>query len=323
MADPLDPLGVLSTTRRVVERARFVRIDADAVAQTAAALVDQQVAPPDWSHELHWSDGREALANYILVLDATNFCFWGEPRWRVAYRGRRYDGYWALAAALKRALERGVPLTDAGYLAAISRDEVASIFAGEGEIPLLDERVAILQETGRVLRDRYAGRFSQAIEQAGRSAVSLVRIIAEDFPSFRDVAYYDGEPVYFYKRAQILVGDLAGAFGGRDLGAFEDLDALTAFADYKVPQVLHHLGMLRYAPELRDRLARRALLPAGSPEEVEIRAATIWGVEALRRALAERGRPLAAYQVDWLLWNAGQSLPADALPYHRTRTIFY
>lgn len=323
MADPGDRLGVLTTTRRVVEQAQAVWIDHDAVAQVAEAFAARQVTPPTWNRELHWSDGREALANYILVLDAVNFCFWGEPRWRIEYAGAVYDGYWALAASLKRALEQGVPLTDASYLAEITRDDVATIFAGEGEIPLLDERARILRETGSVLAERFAGRFSDAIATAGRSAVALVDIVTNAFPSFRDVATYRGEQVRFYKRAQILVSDLYGAFDGSDLGAFDDLGELTAFADYKVPQVLHHLGILRYAPALHDRLARREEIPAGSPEEVEIRAATIWGVEELRRALASRGHALDAYQVDWLLWDEGQRLPAGTLPYHRTRTIFY
>jgi hypothetical protein len=36
--------------------------------------------------------------------------------------------------------------------------------------------------------------------------------------------------VFFYKRAQIFVGDLFGAFGGQGLGAFHDIDQLTMFA---------------------------------------------------------------------------------------------
>lgn len=325
MAFDTDRLGVLRTTRAVVDQAQLVRIDHDAVRQVARDLAERQVSPPSWDHEFHWSDGRDALANYILVLDALNFCFWGEPRWHVSYQGRLLNGYWAFAVAIKRALERGVPLTDADYLAAMTRERLADIFAGEGDttIPLLDERVAILRETGQVLRDRYQGRFALAIEAADQSAVTLIKRVTADFPSFRDVAYYRGVEVRFYKRAQILIGDLSGAFGGADLGSFDDLDQLTAFADYKVPQVLHHLGILRYAPELIERLRRHELLAAGSPEEVEIRAATIWGVEELRRALTALGYTIAAYQVDWLLWEAGQELPRNVLPYHRTRTIYY
>ncbi|HEX7103134.1 MAG TPA: queuosine salvage family protein, partial [Nitrolancea sp.] len=139
-----DSLGVLATTRRVVDLAAAVRIDAPAIEALAERIARHDLTPAVWDSTLHWSGAPDATANYILVLDALNFCFWGEPRWRIEYAGAVYDGYWALAASLKRALEKGVPLTDAGYLAEITRDDVATIFAGEGEIPLLDERARIL-----------------------------------------------------------------------------------------------------------------------------------------------------------------------------------
>ena len=113
------------------------------------------------------------------------------------------------------------------------------------------------------------------------------------------------------------------SFPGAGLGALDDMDKLTAFADYKVPQVLHHLGVLVYDVELTHLLRQCIEIPAGTPLEVEIRAATIWGVEAISEALARRDRPLAPYQIDWALWQLGQDLPPDVLPYHRTRTIFY
>ena len=37
-----------------------------------------------------------------LINDALNFSFWGEPRWRVHFEGQVLDGYWALAACLRR-----------------------------------------------------------------------------------------------------------------------------------------------------------------------------------------------------------------------------
>ncbi|MGH6912311.1 MAG: queuosine salvage family protein, partial [Geminicoccales bacterium] len=60
----------------------------------------------------------------MLVLDALNFCFWplpgsAGPRWSVTYRGVTHNGYLALAAALRRAVERGVPLADQEYLSSL------------------------------------------------------------------------------------------------------------------------------------------------------------------------------------------------------------
>jgi hypothetical protein len=318
-----DSLNVLATTRRVVDLATAVRIDATAVNQLADRIARHDLTPAVWDSALHWNGAPEATANYILVLDALNFCFWGEPRWVVTYQGERYNGYAALAAALTRALQDGLPLTDAGYLATINEADLATILAGEGSIPLLPARVENLREAGHVLQARFDGQFGNLIRASGGSGIELVQRVVDAFPSFRDVATYAGAEVHFYKRAQILASDLHGAFDGRGLGAFHDLQRLTAFADYKVPQVLRELGVLRYSTELSALVDAQVELAAGSPFEVEIRAATIWAVEELRQELQRRNVDLSAYQLDWTLWQFGQDLPAATRPYHRTRTIFY
>jgi hypothetical protein len=333
LVDPSrDPLGVLGSTRGVVQQARLVHIDRDALAHTAAALVDVPAPPADWSAELHpVAEDPTTLANLVLVVDALNFCFWNvpggaRPRWRVTYGGQTYDGYWALAAALRRAREQGVPLHDGDFLAAVGDDDVAAILRGDPgseEIPLLAARAAHLREVGAALRTRWQGRFACAVQAAAGSASRLVQEVLAALPCFRDIALRDGREIRFYKRAQILVADLHGAFAGAGLGAFADLHGLTAFADYKVPQVLRRFGVLVYEDALAAAIARYALIPPGSDAELEIRAATIWGVELLRQALAQRDRALPSYAVDWALWRAGQALPADAAPYHRTRTVYY
>lgn len=60
--------------------------------------------------------------------------------------------------------------------------------------------------------------------------------------------------VFFYKRAQIFVGDVYGAFGGVELGSFRDIDQLTMFADYRVPVVLREMGVLQYSQELAQQV---------------------------------------------------------------------
>ena len=101
------------------------------------------------------------------------------------------------------------------------------------------------------------------------------------------------------------------------------MDKLTSFADYKLPQVLRHLGVLHYAPALARRVDQKELIDPGSPEEVEIRASTIWAVELIRQELAHSGKILKAFEIDWILWHMGQDLEFRVKPYHRTVTVFY
>jgi len=325
----VDVLGILSSTYHVVEVGENAWIDEEQLDLLAEQWTQDSneatIAPPSWYDRYHFYDGTERTVNWILVLDAMNFCFWSEkdqPRWQVNYKGELLNGYLAEAAALTRAVEEGVPLWDAQYLSTISAEDLATIFRGEHTIPLFEQRLQNLREVGRVLLEHYDGQFTNAIVQVNGSAVQLALLLARHFPSFHDVTLYRTQTVRFLKRAQICVADLFSSFSGTGWGAFSDIDQLTIFADYKLPQVLRHYGVLVYHPTLAERIDNQHLIAAGSEEEVELRAATIWVCELLRRAMLRRGSATTAAQIDLRLWLLGQQ-SADMKPYHRTRTIFY
>ena len=318
-----DPLDVLKTTAYVVEHAHHVQIVPDAVKRAANALVDEHVEPPAWDYEHHYFDGTPRSVNYLFLLDALNFCFWGKPRWQVAYKSEQLDGYWALAASLKHALETRPEFAEADFLARITPQELTEVLTGRGRIPLFTERWRNVRELGSVLKNLWEGEGARLVECAEHDAPRLAQMVAENFSSFNDIAVYDNHEVRLFKRAQIVVTDLWGAFGGKDWGQFDNIDTLTAFADYKLPQLLRAWGILRYAPTLARKVDAQVELAAGSPEEIEIRAATLWAVEFLREELAARGRALWSVQVDWILWNASQGKFKGIRPYHHVRTIYY
>jgi hypothetical protein len=317
---------VLKTAQNVAEKSRQVRIEKQALVRFSQKLVEDRIEVPPWNCLYHFCGRSEEMVSYILVLDSLNFCFWpesGEDTWEIQYKSRKVSGYYALAASLKEAIDSGVPITKADYLAKLSLDTLKEILRGQGELQLLEQRHKILNELGRVLLEEYGGEAHKLVGTAGKSAINLARLLAEKLSSFQDVAQYLGHKVFFYKRAQILAADLYGAFDGTQWGGFVDIDELTAFADYKLPQVLRHLGILRYAQSLARKVDQKILLEQGSPEEVEIRANTIWAVELIRKELEGMGKGLRAVEIDWILWNMGQHKEFKARPYHRTVTIFY
>ena len=330
-----DELGVLKSTRDVLEQGEHVWIVTDGIERISnqwlhehSSLDGQQTSLPTWDTSYHFYDGTARTVNWLLLLDALNFCFWaekGRQRWRISYKGETLNGYWAEAASLKQAVEEGVPLWDAAYLSTISENAVASIFRpieGSDPIPLLEQRIANIREVGRVLQEKYDGQFIQAIQQAHGSAVALVQLLARDFSSFNDVVLYRNHEVRFLKRAQICVADIYSAFDGKEWGAFSDIDKLTIFADYKLPQLLRHYGILSYHPTLAATIDAEKLLEPGSEEEMEIRAGTIWACELLRQTMQRQGYAMNAPEIDQKLWFLSQHTE-NMRPYHRVRTQFY
>ncbi len=314
---------VLESTKRVMEKARGVSISGEALEAFAGGLSAADVEPPAWDHVHHYSGDAEDVAQYLLVVDTVNFCFFARPGERRWESNEGLSGYVGLAKALTEAVLRGVPLLDAGFLRGLDEADLRAILGGRGGLPLMAERTAALNELGAVLARDFSGRAAELAKAAEGSAPGLARLLAERLKSFRDTAAYDGGPVFFYKRAQLYAADLAGALGGRGAGAFRDLPSLTAFADYKLPQVLRQMGILRYSGKLTAKVDGLAYLPPGSMEEVEIRAATVQAVEGISRALSRRGVPASAPALDGLLWRMGQDESFRKKPYHRTESIYY
>ena len=326
MPSRLKELPVLPSVEPAVAQSRWVKFHPERLETAIGKWGDSRAGHHGWRHPCHYFDGTEETLRWIFVLDVLNHCFWpdvGQPTWTVTYSGEDYSGYWGLAASLKRALERGFHITNPQYLAELPHADLREIFSGAGEIPLFEARLANLREAGQVLLSCWNGDLIHLLEATRGSAVRTAQQVVASFPSFQDDAQYRGQKVFFWKRAQLFVADVHAAFSGKEWGRFADINALTAFADYKLPQVLRELGILSYHPDLAGRVDLRQNLDAGSEEEIEIRAMTLWAVEALKKSFDRSGKKVTGTWVDQWLWQLGQLEPFRKKPYHRCRTIFY
>jgi len=311
---------VLTSCQAVMAAARHVAIDAAAVDAFARRLAADGIEVAD--DELLLRGTRAAGANFVLVSDALNFCFWSDAPWEVTYRGQSWTRTFAMVAGLLRAIERDPAWLTAQRWAEASEADVAEIFAGAGAIPLPQRRREILNETGEILRISYGGQFVNLVDAVEGDALLLARRLALEFPSFRDVAYHPVGHVAFLKRAQICAADLHRTWIAQGHAGLHNLAALTVFADYRLPQLFRHEGMLTLDGELAATIDREEAILAASPQEVELRAATVVIGEMLVAALASAGRPVAAYELDYELWRRAK-LPEVQVPHHRTLTHFY
>ncbi|KAE8367342.1 hypothetical protein BDV27DRAFT_123994 [Aspergillus caelatus] len=295
---------VLENAQYVFDNAIDVALNSSKTKEAAETIwrlmQKKEYSTQTWSeHELHPKTKDESTVDFIFAMDLLNFSFWSEhpeeTRFAIEYRGKKWTGYWSLVAALQRALDEEIPITSPYFW--VNEDECSEsmlkhVFRSvtDEEIPLLQERLQCLRQAGRVLCEDFDGSFVNCIYNANYSAASLVNLMAESFPCFRDETSFQGRRVRLYKRAQILVADLWACFNGEGLGEFHDIDKITMFADYRIPQILNQLGCLMYSPPLESHIRDLKPIPSGSTWEVELRATSIWCVELIRREI-EKNHP--------------------------------
>jgi hypothetical protein len=315
---------VRETTRPVVESAKQVFIDKAAIEKWARLVRPEELQPP--AHELlaYLPGSQEQLANLILLIDALNFCFWSKDPIHIQWRGRSYERFNAMFISLMLAAKSDPRWMKADYWLSAPGAEIREVLGGkgQGELLMLDQREQIIRETGRVLVERFDGEFMNAVDSVNNGAWPLAVLLMTNFDSFRDVSSYHGKPVYFMKRAQICALDLSIAWQTHDFGPLKAVDELTAFADYRVPQALRHLGVVTLSPDLAAVIEAEQELAPGSDAEIEIRAATVEDVDRMQQAAQAAGKRAATWQIDWYLWllSHGDDVIVN---HHRTRTVYY
>jgi len=314
---------VRSACKIVAERAAFVHIAYDRLAAYAASLPLDEIRQPELHASRHYLGHGADTAAFFVTLDAINF---GSGFFPHLHKRPGMSGYFTVASSLNDYFQAHGPLS-AEQLAQFTAEEAARIFgqdlANRPIAELMGLFAQALGDLGRYLLERFDGRFSHLIEAADHSAVRLVELLRA-MPLFNDVERYHGLEVPFFKRAQLTAADLHLAFQGQGFGHFTDLDQLTIFADNLVPHVLRIDEVLRYEDDLAARIDREEPIPAGSPEEVEIRACAVHTVELLVAHLRNAGQHVTPMQVDYLLWNRGQQPYYKQIrPRHRARSVYY
>lgn len=317
---------VLTSVVPVVESARHVTVDPKAIDRVAAWMAYEDFDTPPSGPQFDVRYEGDDLIDWTMINAALNFAFTDfetAERFDTTYLGNTWADSEAMYACFDRAITEGIPVLDGSWMASVTRPELNAVFDGTIEIPMLDERVSILNEMGATLVDRYDGRFHTFVHDCEPAMYCdgnglLERLIAE-FPRFDDVSLYDGHKVHIHKLAQL------GLWSLHRIGAvpLDDIAAMSAFADYIVPVALRAMGILTYTEELAAMIDSRTLIPRDSTEEIELRASSLWATADLTEAvnaLRPDHMQLVIPEIDYRLWRAYH---ASFAPHHLTRTIMY
>lgn len=319
-------IDVRKSAKFIASKSKHVQINQRGIAEIAQKISRGLYAIPTIEqYQPFVGKTAEQTALWCLLLDAVNFCFWpdvGQPQWEVDDPKKGWvSGYWALISSMVQSARNNVLPLEPTALKNLSLDQTRTIFMGRGEIPFVERRHKAIVEIGEGLRGGSVVGLIDVSE--GRVSLFLDTIISR-FPSFRDESVYRGRPVGFYKRAQLLTSDLSLALMAYGIAPFHDLFHLTAFADYKIPQLLRAEGAIEYDETLSKRIDSLREIPSGSPEEIEIRGVgVVHAVELLKQELVHRDRVMTSWELDNILWTESKRPGRVMAPHHKTRTIFY
>jgi len=291
----------------------------------------EELPMPDYALPFGTGEGKpEETIDFILTCDAIDTAFTDfstHEKFQVDYAGRHWSDSDALFACMKRALDQGIPVLDGAFLGRVTRPQLKSIFAGNIELPMLDEKMEVLHQVGPVLAARYGGRFHNFVKSCSPrlydNGNGLIDRLVQEFPRFNDVSDYDGHTIKFYKLPQLGLWFIYSSL--RKTGQFpiEDLEKMTVFSDYIVPVALRLLGIVSYSPALENAINTHQMVPRDSRWEVEIRAHCIYASALLCEeinALRPKDLQVINPQVDARLWTHYHT---TWWPHHLTKTIMY
>ena len=306
---------IITSCKYVSENSRTVKINEKKIDEFINQI--KEIKPKHWLSFLPYNLLElpvDTIINFLLVYEAIDFSFWGNPKWTIDTPNGKEDGSIALLyAILKYVREKNS--TD---LSNITRDEFRKILKGNVEIPLFEERYNIIRNVSKIVNGNMNGNFYEFIKDITID-MELFNIIIKYFPNFKDERKYKEKTVYFYKLAQLLTSDILHIREIKE-NIKVDYSNLVGCADYKIPQVMRGLEILEYGKELSEIIDNKKQIEENSEYEVEIRANMLIVIDKIKGKLNNNVCPI---DINDYIWGQGKNKNIELKPYHLTRSINY
>jgi len=320
---------VLDSLHPVIEHSRDVRTHVDKIAEVAGWMAYEELPMPDYQMPFGVGTADDAI-DFILTADCVDTAFTDfstHVKFQVDYAGRHWSDSDGLFACMKRALDNGIPILDGKFLARVTHPELERIFAGNIELPMLDEKMQVWHQVGALLAEKYDGHFHNFVKSCPPrlydNGAGIIDRMVKEFPRFNDVSPYDDASIKFYKLPQLGIWFVYSALRKGNQFPLADINKMTAFADYIVPVALRLLGITSYSAELEHAINTYQLIPRDSRQEVEIRAHCIYATALLCEEvnnIRPKDQEIIIPQIDARLWTHYHT---TWWPHHLTKTIMY
>lgn len=314
----------------------FCSIDQETLKRVAKDIARIEIKPSScWRGVIYpQEDSPETVIQFFGVLNTINFCFTdfrANKSYDVFYKDKMWFGSEALTAAFSRALDEGIDLLNPFILANMKTSTSSHIFRHHSvPMPMISERTINMRHCGGALLtsgwDTFENLFRECDYRLFNDGHGIVEHLTRTFCCYRDEVEYHGDILKFSKRAQLfplLYHGRALSSNGK-LQPIRDPEHFGPIVDYRVPQALRSLGILKYDQLLEHRIDSGLLIVPESAVEIDIRLATAKAVVMLMEEInASRQNPISMVELDCALWTMGRSPKLSKSKHHYTYTTAY
>jgi Potential Queuosine, Q, salvage protein family len=188
------PLGspVTESLRPVIENSRDVRTHYEKIVEIAGWMAYEELPMPNLAVPYGLEKTPDVAMDFVMVANTIDTAFTDfntHVKFQTDYAGSHLSDSEAMFAC-QRAMDNGIPILDDKFLAKITRRDMEKIFAGNMEIPMLEEKMALFRGAGEVLEAKYEGRYYNFIRSCPPrlydNGKGLVERLAGEFSRYND-----------------------------------------------------------------------------------------------------------------------------------------
>ena len=318
---------VLHSIKPVIKNLQHLSID-------SVQLVTEAKNLSGYNYEIKYPNSSnlkpEDVIRKTMLINTLNFAFTdfeSQIKYALNDGDNTFSDTDAMVYQIDLAVKNGIDLYDGYFLQDITETTFKSIFSANIEMPMAKEKTYVLNKVGETLVGEYKGNWINFIKSGPKklyhNGEGLIERLVSQFDRFRDTSTYLEEEVHFLKLAQLAFWGIHRELAKDGKFYIEDMENMTAFADYIVPVALEKMGIVTYTDKLKNKIEQGVLIESDSIEEIEIRAATLFVTaqltEEINKVKAEEEKIIIP-QLDFKLWT---DFHAEQSAHHLTKTIMY
>jgi hypothetical protein len=318
---------VLHSLEPVINNLKLISIDFEKLKLEAQRLAQYDYSLPPNSV---LTIDPEVHIRKTMLINTLNFAF-TDFETSTKYQLKNTDGEFsdtdAMVYQINKAIEKEVPILDGSYMATITEEQFHKIFSANISMPMHLEKIRTLNEVGEILCKEFDGDWLNFItvgpKKLYHEGEGLIERLILHFKRFDDFSNYNNHSVYFLKLAQLAYWGIHRELSNSNYFFIEDMENMTAFADYIIPVALNQMDITSYTPGLNQKIAQGELIEKDSLEEIEIRAVTLFVTAKLTEEinkLKSNEEKIIIPQLDFRLWT---EFHANDEPHHLTKTTMY